>query len=507
MAFQLSDDDRKLSALDNANIRNPSPQNAAALNAELTRQQPSGGRPMTDSQRSFMGNLQRFSQGAVDFVTGRTPGGGAPEVIKTDIPNAVTTRFGQAQDRVRQFGDDNALGSPNVDFNAGRDYSINYLQRPDGTRAYTQEDSAPGLLGDSQKNAYGRNALEELAEAQRIRTETARANGPQALPGAGIVIPETNEQSDLDKRRAALQREFDNGSTAQDRNRAYRGLQLLNEQDRFETAADQSGQNAETYAQNQADIADKRAIAQTQQGRAARLASMAAAAKSLNELQRAGQQFTPIQTEAVKAAFAQYEQGAITPTQANAQLAQFGLPPLMIENNYEGGLIESYAGGGYIDPTMQQTQGTGAVGSAGAQGGNMQAMQRYTQYADKAREMNLPVMGYNEFAKMSTPEPERFAMGGMVEESVLGYAGGGTVDVSGEQVIDPDPNAPTDSIPAVIDGHRPAALDSGEFVIPKDVVMYYGTDKLTKMIDKARQPEGQNGGKQPTTALGGAPAG
>jgi hypothetical protein len=135
----------------------------------------------------------------------------------------------------------------------------------------------------------------------------------------------------------------------------------------------------------------------------------------------------------------------------------------------------------------------------------MESMQRYQQYASKAQEMNLPVLGFREFAQM-TAEPKGYSMGGMVDSGVIGYAEGGTVDVSGSQVVDPNPNAPTDSIPAVIDGQRPAALDSGEFVIPKDVVMYYGTDKLTKMIEKARNPDGGKQQQQPT-ALGGTAAG
>lgn len=76
------------------------------------------------------------------------------------------------------------------------------------------------------------------------------------------------------------------------------------------------------------------------------------------------------------------------------------------------------------------------------------------------------------------------------ERSALGYANGGVVDptdVSGKMVFDPDPNAPIDSIPAMIDGETPAALDSGEFVIPHDVVMFHGVDKLNKLIAQARQ--------------------
>ena len=73
----------------------------------------------------------------------------------------------------------------------------------------------------------------------------------------------------------------------------------------------------------------------------------------------------------------------------------------------------------------------------------------------------------------------------------MAFANGGEIpdprDVSGRMVMDTDPNAPTDSIPAMVDESMPAKLDSGEFVIPKDVVQFFGTDKLNKMIAQARQ--------------------
>ena len=75
----------------------------------------------------------------------------------------------------------------------------------------------------------------------------------------------------------------------------------------------------------------------------------------------------------------------------------------------------------------------------------------------------------------------------------VGMAGGGAVPAAGKMVIDTDPNARTDSIPAMIDGEQPAALNSGEFVFPTDVTNYYGTKMLGGMIEKARQ--GANGSK------------
>jgi phage baseplate assembly protein gpV len=147
------------------------------------------------------------------------------------------------------------------------------------------------------------------------------------------------------------------------------------------------------------------------------------------------------------------------------------------------GAMEMYADGGMITP--QANVPPPAV------------MQQYQAYANGARQMGLTAIPFDKFA----------ALQGSSQETIPSFSDGGMVDdddASGKMVVDTDPNAPTDSIPAMIDGQRPAKLDSGEFVIPKDVVMFYGTDKLQKMIDKVRNPEGgkANGAGQPDTALG-----
>jgi hypothetical protein len=151
----------------------------------------------------------------------------------------------------------------------------------------------------------------------------------------------------------------------------------------------------------------------------------------------------------------------------------------MIPESY--GAVEMFANGGMITPSANMPQPA--------------IMQQYQQYSEGAREMGLAAIPFDKFMELQ----------GSTGETIQGFADGGMVgenDVSGKMIVDTDPNAPTDSIPAMIDGQRPAALDSGEFVIPKDVVMYYGTDKLQKMIDKVRKPEGgsANGG-QPETAF------
>jgi hypothetical protein len=548
MAFKLSAADKKLSALDNANIDNPSAANQTAVDTELSRQ-------VTQQQgQKKVGNaLQGFSQGVVNFVTGDTPGGGAPAAgsdykrnFKETGAATADALYGVSQN-VKDYANKEALGTPGPDFNANsvpnyfnKDGSYRYARGAGfsdetdsngftapgaGRNQYVGTDSRTGETRSLGLNATDKNgsALAASNMVGNVNPETGvpydieqgraanaiRQQSVDAQPrGAGVVIGgQGGQQSGVDKRREALQRDLDSSrNDPQAYNRAYRGLQLLNDQDQFETQAAQTGENARIYA----DAGTERARLQGQQGRAQRLASLANAAETMKSLEG---RLTPIQQEAIKAATTSFEQG-VPAQQLDLQLGQYGIPPLFggqqqTENKANGGLIESYADGGFVEPTNQRTQGTGAIGSAGAQGGNQASMQRYQQYAAKATEMNLPPLSFNEFATM-TAEPKGYAMGGMVDggalagQSVIGYADGGTVDVSGEQVIDPNPNAQTDSIPAVIDGQRPAALDSGEFVIPKDVVMYFGTDKLNKMIEKARNPDG--GKQQQSTALGGAPA-
>lgn len=137
--------------------------------------------------------------------------------------------------------------------------------------------------------------------------------------------------------------------------------------------------------------------------------------------------------------------------------------------------VRAFANGGVVTPPTPQNP----------------AQQQYAMYASTAMQNQIQPLPFEEFAKLM----ER-TRSGMTQTPTIATAGGGmvpgqdSIDVSGRSVVDPDPNAPTDSIPAVIDGQQPAALDSGEFVIPKDVVMYHGLARLKKLIAEARQSEG-----------------
>jgi hypothetical protein len=155
-----------------------------------------------------------------------------------------------------------------------------------------------------------------------------------------------------------------------------------------------------------------------------------------------------------------------------------------------GGLVPGYADGGMIeDDVMLGLAGPqmGAVQSAGMGGMGGMGMDpleaEYAEYVQGAEEMGLPPMPFEEYVQLAQQTPEG--------EDMMGGMGGGDPHVGGKMVIDPDPNAPTDSIPAMIDGEHPAALDSGEFVIPRHAVLFHGIDKLKKLIAQSEAAEAQ----------------
>lgn len=181
---------------------------------------------------------------------------------------------------------------------------------------------------------------------------------------------------------------------------------------------------------------------------------------------------------------------------ANAMLQSYGQPSTGMANGGLVSAIKSYAGGGMVTPGPAMPQ----VGE----------LQRYQEYARGSAAMGLPPVPFDQFLQMQAGAQ------GIADQApslqgpqpgAIGMAAGGQVpDVGGKMVVDTDPDAPTDSIPAMIDGTQPAALDSGEFVFPKDAVMFYGLDRLNKMIAKVK--ESANGGSEqrPGADAGGSPS-
>lgn len=78
--------------------------------------------------------------------------------------------------------------------------------------------------------------------------------------------------------------------------------------------------------------------------------------------------------------------------------------------------------------------------------------------------------------------------------SPRGYAAGGIASVQHGRFLKGPGDGMSDSIPASIDGTDPAALATGEFVIPADVVSFLGNGDndagakvLQEMLTKVRQ--------------------
>ena len=101
---------------------------------------------------------------------------------------------------------------------------------------------------------------------------------------------------------------------------------------------------------------------------------------------------------------------------------------------------------------------------------------------------NPPSSPQSEFYR----EPPGYAQGGAVRPAIptgRPPAGGPPpMPVAGRQVAGPGTGT-SDSIPAVVDGQSQAALSTGEFVIPADVVRRKGTEFFEKLIAQA-QPQG-----------------
>ena len=155
--------------------------------------------------------------------------------------------------------------------------------------------------------------------------------------------------------------------------------------------------------------------------------------------------------------------------------------------------VPGYANGGIVTSNLSNGGGVPA-----------DAIQRYQVYVNTVRQLGLNPVPFQAFLQATTQQPPvpaqqpaapQLQAASIPGNEILGYAKGGIVgmsmrdptDASGKMVIDLNPNSPTDSIPAVVDGVQPAKLDSGEIVFPKEAVMFYGIERLMRMIQKARE--------------------
>jgi hypothetical protein len=144
-------------------------------------------------------------------------------------------------------------------------------------------------------------------------------------------------------------------------------------------------------------------------------------------------------------------------------------------------IAPSYAAGGPVQAPIYG--GTPAVSQVDP------VVQAYRDYMVKAQQTGVPVVPFQQFAQLKSMTMQAPPQ---AQPGALGLAGGGSVPVAGKMVVDTNPQAGVDSIPATIDGKAPAALNSGEFVIPTDVVNYYGTKFLNGLLERARTAGDKN---------------
>ena len=168
------------------------------------------------------------------------------------------------------------------------------------------------------------------------------------------------------------------------------------------------------------------------------------------------------------------------PRLREAYITVYGAPRFM-----NGGLVPDYDSAmGYAQGGMVRGAGYGQTPQAAAV---LPEVNEYRDYAMGAKSLGLPAVPFEQFLTLRQGAKQIAS----APQGAMAFANGGEVpdprDVSGRMVMDTNPNAPTDSIPALVDESMPAKLDSGEFVIPQDVVQFFGTDKLNKMIAQARQ--------------------
>jgi hypothetical protein len=164
----------------------------------------------------------------------------------------------------------------------------------------------------------------------------------------------------------------------------------------------------------------------------------------------------------------------------------------------QGGIVNLRRGGGIGAPGSDVGRGgggragSGGGGSRGGGGGRdddrgpQKATASSTQPTLPLMAERTPTPNYDEFlAQLQQGAGNRAAM----QQSGYGMASGGYLDGG---VLPGD--GMSDDVPAMIDGDQPAALSSGEFVIPADVVSHIGNGssdsgakQLYAMMDRIRE--------------------
>lgn len=456
-------------------------------------------------KRDHLGRqLTPAQQRTADIARGQEGGTGITRAIATGDYATLNKRYAESQTGTLipydggggsgKAGKETRIGGGN---RFGENDKTNYIVR--------------GRPGDA---AY---ALDQGRQANAIRQQTIDADVAHQARGRAKIQRESDRlaknksdgryDSVIDQQLENIER-LQNGSYSNSEGqRLYRATQALSGVSGDLTSRENTGDrtDASRYAadsaaySNAADntlLNDRNRIAQQRADDTARFQSAAAEARATGDrtkfLGDIATQFSDLETSGYTPGTPEFNnlantiQGVVEGTEFEADYDNM-LSNMLdgIEGNFNGGIVEQFAQGGPVLPQAIPGQPTGP---------NPQMMQKYQQYAVGAQEMGLTAVPFEKFASLqgsSGQTIENFEDGGAIPGQPSG----------GRMVIDSDPNAPVDSIPAEIDGERPAALDSGEFIFPTDVVLYFGTDKLNKMIEKARDTGEESNGPEQSSAL------
>lgn len=135
----------------------------------------------------------------------------------------------------------------------------------------------------------------------------------------------------------------------------------------------------------------------------------------------------------------------------------------------------TFANGGEVD--RQEYPRPGEIGWKGVIGSGVKRLFGAPEAAAQPAPapVSAPVQQEETVEQAAQREADEFL------KATRGYADGGAIDVAGKMLEGPGTGR-SDSIPAIINGTRPAKLSDGEFVIPAHVVKAKGTEFFERLL-------------------------
>lgn len=343
----------------------------------------------------------------------------------------------------------NERSSPQINYEGGwNDYikSIAPATAASKSRRIAQEQAGQSQIeSQREEGALRRLGISEAGQGQRLGITEQGATGREAMREKG-ALGLVEREGELRRQAAGEERAF-----KQPEQEAQIGA--LGAQSRWHGA--------------QADVA----------GYTAESAKQMAIADSVlrNPTTHTAQQVTD-----AKAFIHRKNQDAIDLAVAKAQaMNQTGPYAEDVVHKADGGFIEGYADGG-------------AIGRAQTQQLNPLVSQ-YGQYLQAAAQTGVSPVPFAQYINLLG------STRGAMQQTPSQFADGGDVSALKRPLEGPGTGR-SDSIPALIDGIKPAALSRGEFVLDEETTKYYGTKFLKELQRKAK--EALTGGDEGAPANG-----